>query len=72
MEISGIILTFLRDGLNQAEIAEKLKELNLKPNSLSSVEKKLKELREKYNANTLFHLACILHSEGYFNDKVGT
>lgn len=62
----------LKEGLTQSEISEKLKETGEKPNSLSSVEKKLKELRAAYNAKTMFHLACILHSEEYFKEKVGT
>lgn len=72
MDVSRMILTLLKDGLNQTEIAEKLKQENIKPNSLSSVEKKIKDIKELYNAKTMFHLACILYSEEYFNDKVGT
>lgn len=68
MKLEDEILLMLKEGLTQSEIADKLKELGKKPNSLSSVEKKLKEIRAVYNAKTLFHLACILHSEEYFDD----
>jgi len=71
MNLERRILILLKEGLTQSEIADKLKELEEKPNSLSSVEKKLKEIREVYGAKTMFHLACILHSEEYFDDKVG-
>lgn len=56
-----IIIDFLKKGLSQKQIAAELQKLEIKPNSLSSVEKYLKALRETYQANTLFHLACILY-----------
>lgn len=58
--IDDKIIQFLKDGLTQLEISRKLKEENIKPNSLSSVEKKLKYIRESYGAKTLFHLGYIL------------
>lgn len=71
MKIEDQILIMLKEGLTQGQIADKLKEQGIKTNSLSSVEKKLKELRAVYEAKTLFHLACILHSQGYFEEIVG-
>lgn len=68
MNIEREILTMLKDGLSQAQIADELKELGFKTNSLSSVEKKLKQVREAYKANSLFHLACLLCEEGYFDE----
>lgn len=58
--IEDKIIQFLKDGLTQFEISKKLKEENVKPNSLSSVEKKIKNIREFYGANTLFHLGYII------------
>lgn len=60
MNIRKTIIDFLRDGLTQKEISEALQELNYKPNSLSSVEKYLKAMREEYGALTMFHLAILL------------
>lgn len=68
MKLEDEILFMLKEGLTQSEIADKLKDLGKKPNSLSSVEKKLQAIRAVYNAKTLFHLACILNSERYFED----
>lgn len=65
-EVKAQILKWLQAGYSQSQIAEKLKEQNISTNSLSSVEKKLKEIRESYKAKTMFHLACILNDEGYF------
>jgi len=55
-----LLIKYLFEGKNQIEIAELLQSEGIKPNSLSSVEKALKRIREKYNANTMFHLAVIL------------
>lgn len=61
MNINILLIKYLKDGLSQTEVSEELKKMDFKPNSVSSVEKKLKSLREEYGAKTLFHLACILH-----------
>ena len=58
-----LIIEYLKKGYNQAEIAIKLQEQEIKPNSLSSVEKKLKTIREFYGAKTLFHLGYIIALE---------
>lgn len=39
------IIQFLKNGFTQIEISQKLLEENIKPNSLSSVEKKIKGIR---------------------------
>lgn len=54
------LLTFIANGLTQDEIQEKLKEKNITPNSKSSIEKRLKELREEFNARTTPHLIGIV------------
>jgi len=58
--VNDFIIENLKKGFNQKEISEKLKLLNVKPNSLSSVEKKIKIIRELHGANTLFHLGYII------------
>lgn len=54
------IVKFLGNGLTQDQIEQKLKSQNIKPNSKSAIEKKLKELREEFNANTNPHLISIM------------
>lgn len=63
--VSKIIIEYLKDGLSQKQIAFNLQKNELKPNSLSSVEKYIKALREEFNAKTMFHLACILIENKY-------
>lgn len=60
MDLKKRIIQYLKTGMSQKEIASELKNIGIKPNSLSSVEKYLKALRDEYGAKTLFHLACIL------------
>lgn len=54
------IVKYLANGLTQDEIQQKLKNINIKPNSKSAIEKRLKELREEFNANTNPHLIGIM------------
>lgn len=54
------IVKFLAGGLTQDQIEQKLKSEHIKPNSKSAIEKKLKELREEFNANTNPHLVSIM------------
>ena len=62
-KIERLIIDYMKEGYSQYEIADKLKEIGIKPNSLSSVEKKIKKIRDSYGAKTLFHLAIILIQE---------
>lgn len=62
-----IIIDFLKKGLSQKQIAGKLSEMEIKPSSLSSVEKYIKAVREEYGASTLFHLACLMIKIGDLN-----
>jgi hypothetical protein len=48
------------NGLTQKQIEENFKERNLTPSSKSAIEKRLKELREEFNANTTPHLIGIV------------
>ncbi|WP_373056706.1 DNA-binding response regulator [Zunongwangia sp. H14] len=54
------IVKYLAKGFSQDEIQEKLKSMNIRPNSKSAIEKKLKSLREEFNANTNPHLIYIM------------
>lgn len=54
------LLTGLAQGMTQDEIEAELKLNNIKPNSKSSIEKRLKELREDFDANTNPHLISII------------
>lgn len=54
------ILQHLANGLNQDEIHHQLKSHNIRPNSKSSIEKKLRDLREDLGAKTNPHLIKIL------------
>lgn len=54
------LLKSIAQGLTQEEIQQNLKEKNISPNSKSSIEKRLKELREEFNARTTPHLIGIV------------
>ena len=69
MNLKLKIIQFLKKGMSQKEIAYELQKMEIKPNSLSSVEKYLKSLREEYGAKTMFHLACILFEKDEFEIK---
>lgn len=61
MNIDEKIIELLKKGYTQKEISDELIKHNLKPNSLSSVEKHLKRIRKEYGAKTMFHLGYILY-----------
>lgn len=65
MDITKKILKLLKDGYSQQQISIILKEENIKPNSVSMIEKNLKNIREIYDAKTMFHLAIILTEQEY-------
>ncbi len=54
------LLKHLANGLTQDQIEERFKKEGITPSSRSSIEKKLKELREDFNAQTTVHLITIL------------
>ena len=54
------IVQCLSKGYNQQEIEQELKSKNIKPSSRSAIEKRLKELRDEFNANTNPHLIGIM------------
>lgn len=61
MEIEELIIKHLTQGKTQIEIAAILKYSGVKPNSLRHIEKILQNMRHKYGANTMFHLAILLN-----------
>lgn len=63
-ELEKLIAQSLAAGLTQREISELFKKQNITPNSVSVIEKKIKEMKGKNKANTLFHLAVILRKKG--------
>lgn len=58
--VDRLILQYLERGYTQLEVSELLQKMEIKPNSLSIIEKRLKSIREKFGAKTNFHLAVIL------------
>ena len=54
------IVKYLANGYTQDQIEQKLKSQNIKPSSKSAIEKRLKELREEFSANTNPHLISIM------------
>ena len=56
-------------GYTQIEISKELKSECILPNSLSSIEKKLKAIRHFYKANSNFHLAVILNNLNVLKTK---
>lgn len=54
------VLTDLANGLTQDEIEQRLKLAGIVPSSKSSIEKRIKELKEEFQAHTTIHLVTIL------------
>lgn len=54
------ILSSVAQGLTQKQIEETFKKKNISPSSKSAIEKRLKELREEFGANTTPHLIGIV------------
>lgn len=58
------LLKYLAEGLDQKEISVELKIKEVKPNSISSIEKRLKLLKENFNANNPTQLVAITKDFG--------
>ena len=58
------LIKCLSDGYSQEQISDILKEKEWLPTSISSIEKKLKFLREHFNANNPTHLVSIAKDLG--------
>lgn len=61
--IDYLIIRLLKQGFNQQEISDHFKANNIRPSSLSSVEKRLNQIKAYYEARTLYHLACIIENK---------
>ncbi len=59
-----VLLKLLSNGLLQDEISLKLKENNIAPNSLSSIEKHLNKLKIQFKASNATHLVAIVKDLG--------
>lgn len=58
------IVRYLCEGLTQEEISKVFREKDIKPNSMSTIEKRLKNLREEFSAKTNIELVMILNEMG--------
>lgn len=58
------LVRLLSNGLSQDEISLHLKESNISPSSLSSIEKRLNKLRIQFKANNAIHLVAIVKDLG--------
>ncbi len=54
------LLTHLANGLTQEQIRQRFLAEGISPSSKSAIEKRLKEIREEFNANTTPHLISIM------------
>ena len=59
------IISALSKGLSQEQISSLLKEKNMSPNSLSTIEKRLNKLRIQFQANNVTHLVSMLKDLGF-------
>lgn len=64
-----LIIKYLFEGKTQSEISNILKEQGIESNSLSSIEKTLRNLKDKHDAKTMFHLGAILTIKKYIAKK---
>ncbi|MCK7590635.1 response regulator transcription factor [Subsaxibacter sp. CAU 1640] len=58
------ILNLLSQGKSQEEISRSLKQLNITPNSVSSIEKKINKLRVQFKSNNAIHLVSTVKDLG--------
>lgn len=59
-----LIVKYLSEGFSQDQISLQLKDNNLSPNSLSTIEKRLNKLRIQFKANNVIHLVAIVKDLG--------
>lgn len=64
-----LLTQYLIEGYTQTEISKLLKEKDILPNSLSSIEKEIKRLKEYHKAKTMCHLGAILTIKKYINPR---
>jgi DNA-binding NarL/FixJ family response regulator len=63
-EYDILLIKFLSKGFLQENISAKLKEKGISPSSTSAIEKKIKSLKEYFNAHNPTHLVCIAKDLG--------
>jgi len=63
-EYDIILIEFLSKGFSQEDISTKLKKKGISPSSTSAIEKKLKFLKEHFNANNTTHLVALAKDLG--------
>lgn len=56
VNVNDQILFLLSEGFNQLEISNELKRLEIFPNSISIIDKRIKRLKELYECKTTFQL----------------
>ncbi|WP_341222310.1 DNA-binding response regulator [Polaribacter atrinae] len=59
-----LLIEYLSKGLLQEAISKKIKEKGISPSSISAIEKRLKFLKEHFNANNPAHLVAIAKDFG--------
>jgi len=63
-EFDILLIKFLSKGLSQEDISVKLKNKKISPSSTSAIEKRLKFLKEIFNANNSTHLVALAKDLG--------
>lgn len=58
-----LLINQLMQGYGQSEISKMFYESGIQPNSVSSIEKEIKRLKNENNAKSMFHLGAILASK---------
>ena len=64
-QFDQLLLGSLADGMEQREFSDYLKDKNIKPNSVSSIEKRLKLLKENLNVVNLTQLIAVAKDFGF-------
>lgn len=62
-DVDDLIVKMMAKGKKQQEVSDELKRLGITPNSLSIIEKKLRQMREFHKAKTIVHLFVILKNK---------
>ena len=63
--IQKIIIRKMAQGYTQAEVSDYLKNRDIRPCSLSTIEKELKKLKKEFKAQTIIHLFVLLARKGH-------
>ena len=63
--IQKIIIRKMAHGYTQAEVSGYLKSRDIRPCSLSTIEKELRKLKKEFKAQTIIHLFVLLARKGH-------